>query len=165
MNVWRWFGLSLFLIGVVTLLGTTKFPSFASAQDKKSTSTATKTDDKKSTTAEKAKETPKKTEEPKKSTEPSKETPPSGAKLQFKAFDKGAKFYQVQKTVTKQEMTVMNQPIKQNQEQTFVIEWVGGDKKGMTMSSPRRSRASRWRSSSAATRLPTAPARKSRRTR
>jgi hypothetical protein len=130
MNVWRWFGLSFFLIGAVCLLGTTKFPSFAVAQDKK-TSTATKTDDKKSAAPAKKTEEPKKTEAPKKTEEPKKtETPPSGAKLQFKAFDPKSKFFQVMKTVTKQDMTVSGQTIKQNQEQTFVIEWEGKDKKG-----------------------------------
>jgi len=126
MNVWRWLGLSLFLCGVVCLIGTTKFPNFASAQDKK---TSTKTDDKKTddkkastTSAEKGKEPAKTT------TEEAKPTPPAGGALQFKAFDPKSKFYQVQKTVTKQKMTVMNQPITQNQEQTFVIEWAAGDK-------------------------------------
>jgi hypothetical protein len=40
MNAWRWFGLSIFLIATVCLLGNTDFSAFANGKDK----TPTKTD-------------------------------------------------------------------------------------------------------------------------
>jgi len=134
MNVWRWLGLSLFLLGAVCLFGTTKFPSLAVGQEKKGTPTATGTP---SPTPEVKKGTPTatptvekaKTETPKKPDEVKPEVKPAGDALVFKAFEPGKKIYQVQKTVTNQKMTVMNQPIDQKQEQTFVIEWATADKK------------------------------------
>jgi hypothetical protein len=52
---------------------------------------------------------------------------PKGA-VTFKAFEpKSKKFYQLQKTKTKQEMKVMGQVVIQTQEQSFLIEWIPQD--------------------------------------
>lgn len=116
MNLWRWLGITLFLLGSVCLISTTKFSAYG--QDKK---------DKKDV---KKKEEPKKEvkkEEPKK--EVKKEEPKKSDKdLSFDAFTKKAKFYQVQQTKTKQEMKVMGQVVIQEQSQEFLIEWAPGDK-------------------------------------
>lgn len=52
-----------------------------------------------------------------------------GDKWEWKAFGKGAKWYQKLKTETTQTMKVMGQEVKQNQEQTFTIEWTGQEPK------------------------------------
>ncbi len=50
-----------------------------------------------------------------------------GEKWEWKAFKKDQKWYQELKTETAQVMKVMGQEVKQNQEQTFLIEWTGLD--------------------------------------
>lgn len=56
------------------------------------------------------------------------DTPKVAGAVTFKAFEpKSKKFYQLQKTKTKQEMKVMGQVVVQNQEQSFLIEWTPQD--------------------------------------
>jgi len=121
MNVWRWFGISLFVLTAVGLVSMTDFSNLASGQGKGSTKETKSTAEAKTSTPE-----TKKTEEPKKTAEP---PPPvvGGDTLQFNAFKPKTKFYQKQTTVTTQKMTVMSQEIKQDQKQTFIIEWSAGE--------------------------------------
>ena len=200
MNVWRWLGISIFLLGTVCLLGTTNYSALEafgagkkdeakkveiSADSKASVKAGEKKthvlklkrgkaankevtltvevdlkgkgvtvtvdpkvagdkDEAKLTidTTEKAdgeyKITVKsKTDDSEDSTaivaltvtkaEAKKAETPKGA-VTFKAFEpKSKKFYQLQKTKTKQEMKVMGQVVVQTQEQSFLIEWIPQD--------------------------------------
>lgn len=113
MNLWRCLGITLFLLAAVFVVGSSRAPVYAGAKDKD-----------KQVEKEKDKKVEDKKAEDKK-TEPKKEEPKGkGETLEFKAFKKGAKpFYQEQKTKTTQMMKVMNQEVKQEQDQTFIIQW------------------------------------------
>lgn len=79
--------------------------------------------------------TPEKDGKDKEKVEPPKIVPPAlgggGDKLDFKAFSKkGNVFYQELTTDTKQTMKVMGQEVKQDQKQTFYIEWTVGEPQG-----------------------------------
>jgi len=123
MNVSRWLGIAVFILGMTFLISTS---NYVGGQDKKE-KTGTKTEEPK-------KEEPKKEvkkEEPKKE-EPKKEEPkkdgPSVAKLEFKAFaTKDKKFYTEQFTDTDQKLTVSGQEVIQKQKQWFLIEWTVKD--------------------------------------
>jgi hypothetical protein len=111
MNVWRWVGLFLFVAAVACFAGT-RLPAFAGEKDKKG-------DEKK---ADEKKGDEKKGDE-KKGEAGKKE------ELKFSAFDPKSKpFYQEVKTKTTQTMKVMGQDVKQEQEQTFYVEWTPKDK-------------------------------------
>jgi len=114
MNLWRWFGAVIFLVGVMGLVlapGTG-----VRAQDKKDQKEAKqdkKDDEKKQETKQEVKAPEAKATEAK-----------GGGALKFTAFDPDGKpFYQELKTETIQKMKVMGQEIDQKQDQTFVIEW------------------------------------------
>lgn len=109
MTGWRWMGIVL-MLGLIPLAGW-QVSSFA--QEKKEDKKEEKKEEKKA--------------------EPKQEVKPSGDenKLEFKAFNEGAKpFYQTLKTTTKQTMTVMSQEVIQKQEQTFYIQWTPKTEKG-----------------------------------
>jgi hypothetical protein len=56
-----------------------------------------------------------------------------GAKVELKwKFEKGKPFYQKMKTLTEQTMKVMNNDVKQTQEQTFYFSWTPVEQKGDT---------------------------------
>jgi hypothetical protein len=139
MNLWRYLGITVFLIGGLALVGSAKLPPLAFAQDKvvvkdKDKDKATTDKDKavkdKTTDKDKAAKDKDKGDKDKK---PEVKTPPvAGNKLPFKAFEAGKAFYTEQKTTTEQVMQVMQQKVTQKQTQTFVIEWTpkAADKDG-----------------------------------
>jgi hypothetical protein len=117
MNLWRWCGTFLFLMGLACLVASPKGLGPVSAQEKKDEkkSEAKKTEEKKSEE--------KKTEE--KKTEEKKQEAAGQGGLKFTAFDPDAKpFFQELTTTTTQNMKVMGQEIPQKQEQTFIVEWI-----------------------------------------
>lgn len=149
MNLWRYLGISLFLVGTLCFISTTKLPVFAGGQEKdkkdavkdkdkkddtkdkaaKKDDTKDKKDDKTKTKQEEKKQEEKKQEEKKQ--EPKVESKKGGESLPFTAFDPKSKpFYQVQTTNTTQKLKVMNQDVDQKQEQTFVIKWTPKEMKG-----------------------------------
>jgi Family of unknown function (DUF6263) len=127
MNVWRWLGISLFLMTAVALIGTNQFTGRVGGQEKGKTTTTTG-DKKVTTTTTTSTQEEKKTKGGTTTIEPKQETK-GGETLVFKAFEKGSKFYQKQYTKTEQKMTANNQPVTQTQEQTFIIEWSAGEPK------------------------------------
>jgi hypothetical protein len=148
MNLWRYLGITLILIGGLALIGSAKLPVLAFAQDKdkdkdkqvKDKDKGTEKDKDKGTekdkgTAGKDKDTEKDkgaAGKDKDKKEEVKAVPGGDTKLVFKAFEAGKPFYTEQKTTTDQEMKVMQQTVKQKQSQTFIIEWTpkGKDKDG-----------------------------------
>ena len=151
MNVWRWLGLSVFMIAALCLISTAKLPVYGGQDKDKKTDKAddkskkpddkAKPDDKSKKPDDKAKpdDKTKKPDEKKPDEKKPDDKKPDvkpvvgGDKLAFSAFDpKSKEFYQVLNTKTSQTMTVMNQKVEQKQEQTFLIEWkpmpmAGGD--------------------------------------
>jgi hypothetical protein len=123
MNLWRYLGITIFLIGALALVGSAKLPALAFAQEKDKKADDKKADDKKTTDkkADDKKADDKKADDKK----PEVKAPPvSGNKLPFNAFDpKGKPFYTEQKTTTEQVMKVMQQAVTQKQTQTFIVEW------------------------------------------
>jgi Family of unknown function (DUF6263) len=106
MNVWRWLGLFLFFAALTCFVGT-RLPVYAGEKDKK---------DKKDDTTKDKKVDQK--------DEKKQEAKGNGGKLDFKAFDEGAKpFFQEVKTETIQTMKVQGQDVTQKQDQTFYIQW------------------------------------------
>jgi hypothetical protein len=127
MNLWRWLGLFIFVVGVTCLVGT-KPAAYAQDKDKKTESK--KTDDKKTEKKTEEKKTEAKTE--KKTEEKKTEAKAGSTKLEFTAFDKKEPFYQEIETKTNQTMKVMGQEVVQKQDQTFYVKWTpeGKDKDG-----------------------------------
>jgi hypothetical protein len=136
MNGWRWIGVFLLAAGLMT------YGLTSSAQDKKGDTTKKETskDTAKETKKETAKETKKETaKETTKETKKEEKTPETGKQGEIlpKAFEGVADakenekrvFYQELKTVTNQEMTVMeNIKHKQVQDQTFWFSWTPKEK-------------------------------------
>lgn len=130
MNVCRWLGISLFLLGAVCLIGTTKFPVFAGIQDKdkKEVKKEAKEDKKETPKADKKEDKKEdKKQEEKKADPAAKDDGKKGDILAFKAFE-GKPFFQEQVTETTQKMDVMGQSVTQKQKQTFIIQWSPKDK-------------------------------------
>ncbi|MBM3993531.1 MAG: hypothetical protein FJ303_05185 [Planctomycetes bacterium] len=143
MNVWRLFGIGLFLLGLACLIGTTQFNAFANDKkvdpkddkkvdtkkvDPKDEKKVDPKDVKKVDPKDEKKVDPKDIKKPDPKDEKKVDPPKAGAAAAFSAFDKGNKFIQKQYTRTKQEMKVQNQTVIQTQEQTFLIEWSAQDK-------------------------------------
>lgn len=139
MNMWRWFGASVFAIATLTFLGA--YP--VTGQDKKDEKKAetkkadegkkdeTKKDETKKDDTKK--DEPKKQEETKKvevkTPEKAPETKSAGG-WQYKAFEKAGKHYVTLTTDTEQVFKVMGQEVKQEQKQTFHVELVVADPSG-----------------------------------
>jgi Family of unknown function (DUF6263) len=110
MNMWRWFGSLVVMTGLFALVA--NLPALAQDKGK---------DDK-------AKE---KVEEKAKDPVPPVNADKDTEKWEWKAFSKkDAKFYQELTTETNQTMKVMGQEVKQEQKQTFYIEWTAEEPKG-----------------------------------
>jgi hypothetical protein len=129
MNVWRWCGAFLFLMGVFSFVASPRLVGPVSAQEKKDDKGKDeKKDDTKKDEAKKdeAKKDEKKAEtKAETKTEAKKDDAAQGSVLKLTAFDADAKpFFQELKTNTTQTMKVMGQEIVQKQDQTFVVEWI-----------------------------------------
>jgi hypothetical protein len=114
MTVWRWFGSLVFMAGLLVLVGANLS---VTAQDKDK-----KVEPKKDDTSKK--DDAKKAEDVKKD-----ETKKDDRNLVWKAFDPKTVFYQELVTKTTQDMKVMGQEIRQEQNQTFYLQWTADDKK------------------------------------
>jgi len=146
MNLWRWLGASLFLLGAFCLVSAARLPVYAGGKDKDKTEKEkdkgkdkdakdkdAKDKDAKGAKDKDAKDKDAKDKDKDKDKGEKKVTPPvvGGETLPFLAFDpKGKPFFQEQATETKQTMTVMGQKVEQKQDQTFLIQWTPGDLKG-----------------------------------
>jgi hypothetical protein len=138
MNVWRWLGLSLFLLGALCFVSSTRFDAVAAVQDKgkdKDKDTGKDKDkDKAGKDKDKDKDKDKGTKDKDKDKDKGKEIAQpikGGEDLKFMAFDpKGKEFFTEQTTETEQTMTVQGQKVIQKQKQTFVIKWTPKDKAG-----------------------------------
>ncbi len=152
MNLWRYFGVTLFLIAAIGFIGANN-KSFviaggkdekdkkdkveAKTDDKKVTpktddkKVEAKTDDKKVTPKTEDKKVEVKTDDKKVEVKTDDKKPevkpippmPAGEKVTFKAFEKDTTHLQLQETETTQVMTVNNQKVTQTQKQKFLIEW------------------------------------------
>ncbi|MBI2808754.1 MAG: hypothetical protein HYX68_27515 [Planctomycetes bacterium] len=136
MNLWRWLGISMFLVGALCLVGTAKLTVYAGGKDKKVDDKTKKADDKGKKADDKTKkpdDKTKKDDDKKKVVVPPKQEPKGD--LVFKAFDfdaypkDKAYFFQEQNTKTTQKMKVMGQEVEQVQDQTFLIKWTVKPKK------------------------------------
>src|SRR5262245_55668255 len=114
MNVWRWLGSLLCVAGLFGLV-TLNFP--AMGQEKGKDDKAEKKAEDKGEKKSETKEAPK-----------AEAAPKSG--LEYKAFAGKTPFYQELTTDTTQVMKVMGQEVKQEQKQTFYIQWTPQEAKG-----------------------------------
>lgn len=126
MNVWRWVGVSIFVVGVACLFSAADVSTFAVAKEKTPTD-KTKTDKTPTDKPKTDKTTP--PEKTKEEVKPKVEPPKGDGKAwKFEPFNKkGNVLYQKQFTKTTQKMKVMGQEVVQTQEQTFLIEWTAQD--------------------------------------
>lgn len=118
MNMWRWLGS---LVCVIGLCGFVSVNLPALGQDKKDEKKEEKKADKKDE---------KKTEAPKAEAKEAPKAEKATGGLEYKAFAGKAPFYQELTTETVQTMKVMGQEVKQEQKQTFYIQWTPLEPKG-----------------------------------
>jgi len=121
MNAWRWLGS---LVCIAGLCGLVNVGLPALGQDKKEDKAADKKVDDKKTADTKADD--KKGEAPKTDAKGA----AKGGAWEYKAFAGKNPFYQTLTTETTQTMKVMGQEVKQEQKQTFYIQWTPQEPKG-----------------------------------
>lgn len=136
MNLWRWFGVFIFVAGLICFTSASKLPVYAGEKKDQKVDDTKKEEPKKDDTKkeEAKKEEPKKDDpkkdEPKKDDTKKEETKKEEAKsasgdtFVWKAFDPKSKgFFQKIETTTKQTIKVSEQQVPQEQKQTFIIQW------------------------------------------